>query len=187
MVPLMPRVRYGPCRGVPTEWHGLRGYACEGGNRASWHDGGYSAERSACSLCLLQNDLEMRPAHCNKGEEQTDAARCTPTYRWKRRHEPRPLSTRNNCDGMRNADMKDYITLGDRTQGRQTGLAPLQWAVLSTAVDNLREKRGRPEVSGGRECPLEASDPQFGRYVLHFSSLRVGHGPIITSCAQLCG
>ena len=61
----MPRVRCDPCRGAPTGSRGLHGYACEGGNRASWHDGGYSAERSACSLCLLQNDLEMRPARCN--------------------------------------------------------------------------------------------------------------------------
>ncbi len=25
--------------------------AYEDGNRASWHDGGYSAEKSACSFC----------------------------------------------------------------------------------------------------------------------------------------
>jgi hypothetical protein len=87
----MPTARYGPCCGVPKEWHGLRGYACEGGNRAFWHDGGYSAERSACSLCLLQDDLEMRPAHCNKGEEQTDAIKV---------HTRRTLETPSRIRGL---------------------------------------------------------------------------------------
>ena len=45
-----PKARCVPCRGAQTGWRGRRGCACEGGSRASWHDGGYSAERSACSL-----------------------------------------------------------------------------------------------------------------------------------------
>lgn len=38
-------------------WRGRRGCAYEDGSRASWHDGGYSAEKSACSLWYLQDCL----------------------------------------------------------------------------------------------------------------------------------
>ena len=45
-----PTARYGPCHDGLPGWHGRHGYAYEGGSRASWLDGGYSAEKSACSL-----------------------------------------------------------------------------------------------------------------------------------------
>ena len=44
-----PTVRCGPCHDGLPGWHGRHGYAYEGGSRASWLDGGYSAEKSACS------------------------------------------------------------------------------------------------------------------------------------------
>lgn len=47
----MPKVMHGAWNGDLRESHDLRGYAYEDGSRASWHDGGYSAEKSACSFC----------------------------------------------------------------------------------------------------------------------------------------
>ena len=44
-----PKARYGPCHDGLPGWRGRHGYAYEGGSRASWLDGGYSAEKSACS------------------------------------------------------------------------------------------------------------------------------------------
>lgn len=43
------KARYGPWYGGRPGLHGLREYACAVGSRAFWHDGGYSAEKSACS------------------------------------------------------------------------------------------------------------------------------------------
>ncbi len=103
------------------------------------------------------------------------------------RHAPRPLSTRSNCDGMRNADMKDYITLGDRGHGRQTGCARLPVPNLPTAVDNRGVDRIAAHPPGPPRALQRALSALSDRYVLHFPSFRVGHGPFITSCVQLCG
>lgn len=44
-----PTERRDPYDDGPSKWFARHGYACAGGNRASWHACGCSAEKSACS------------------------------------------------------------------------------------------------------------------------------------------
>ena len=116
----MQRVRCGPCHGGQPGWRGRHGCAYEDGSRASWHDGGYSAEKSACSRWLLQDDRQMRLSPLQQGE--VTGGRSIGHLLWQphKRH-----------GGMHKADTKDYITVGVRTVFRQTSTLPL----ISTGVD----------------------------------------------------
>jgi hypothetical protein len=186
---LTRRVRYGPCPGGPRGSRGLHGCACEGGSRASWHDGGYSAERSACSLCLLQNDLEMRPARCNEEEEQTDAMK---VYI---RHSLKWLSLPGTAwipgKSVMAREMQtclDYITLGDTADERQTGAEPFPQDACRQPVDNSRwSERPMPRwrrADAAREPCRRAPWPGFFH---EWHPLVLALARLSTTCVQVCG
>jgi len=49
LLAVMQKARCGPWTDELKGWRDPHGCAYEDGSRASWHDGGYSAEKSACS------------------------------------------------------------------------------------------------------------------------------------------
>jgi hypothetical protein len=141
-----PTGPHGPCCGVRKESHGLRGCAYADGSRASWHDGGYSAEKSACSRWLLQDTQGCAYPNTRKTGRrfiQMPAASSTRTLMVFQRPSRRA--------GVQKTGTKDYITVGEPSRVSQTGAAPgIQrpyngmafkvhqqlWVISSTTVDN---------------------------------------------------
>lgn len=142
-----PTGPYGPCCGVRKESHGLRGYAYADGSRASWHDGGYSAEKSACSRWLLQDTQGCAYPNTRKTGRrfiQMPAASSTRTLVVFQHPSRRAGVQKNRHKGLHN---------GRGTRPRQSNRTPLPAAAAarrrdiqssSTAVGDFVNSCGQP-------------------------------------------
>jgi hypothetical protein len=125
----------GPCCDALPGLHVRRVCACEGGSHACGHDGGYSAEKSACSRYYSKTILRCaRPITTKRRKNRLTRQFCMPTGlaavtgagSLGARYRSRPAKV----------GMKDYTTLGDARRHRQTEEPVESHITLREPVDN---------------------------------------------------